>query len=344
MKKRIVSLLLLITLVLFTMTAASAAKLGSTAGYYYYTDIVTSLWEIPINSINIGGKTLVDAETMSHYGFTVTWHPEQRWLEIVDNGSKYTDELANSGALLDMKNGKPGKIAGNYYFTDIITTLGGDEIESYNIGGRTFISAENMSDYGYNVYWFEDERKLSIDTIREPVGDLVGYWSLCLFPCYEAGDESETDYFYLSAEKDPLETDGFTVTGNGNNALSNVILNRSQRGTVALNFSFYQNAPLKLSSSAYLKLSDVVSFKYGEYIKEPSLVYNELNALIQVYINGERVMITELKYGQGNGHSDYTLVLDNDGSLKKSSVENVSLLFNIPEGMDVPTSSSDQNS
>ena len=42
---------------------------------------------------------------------------------------------------------KSGDIAGEYYSTDIHTILNGIEIDSINIGGRTLISAENMSYY-----------------------------------------------------------------------------------------------------------------------------------------------------------------------------------------------------
>ncbi len=56
---------------LIACSPVSAAVPGTAAGSYYYTDIVTYLWNTPVNSINIGGVTLIDAESMSYYGFTV---------------------------------------------------------------------------------------------------------------------------------------------------------------------------------------------------------------------------------------------------------------------------------
>jgi hypothetical protein len=65
------------------LTVLAVLLMGYTpaAGNYYYTDIRTYLLDTPVNAINIGGMTLIDAEAMSHYGFTVKWHEDERWLE-----------------------------------------------------------------------------------------------------------------------------------------------------------------------------------------------------------------------------------------------------------------------
>ena len=53
-------LLILLTAALLTVSAH--AKVGTIAGTYYSTDIVTSLNGAAITAINIGGNTLIDAE------------------------------------------------------------------------------------------------------------------------------------------------------------------------------------------------------------------------------------------------------------------------------------------
>lgn len=161
--------LLLLGVFLSSVTPAAAAANMGAGGYYYYTSIVTHLWDVPINSINIGGTTLIDAESMAHYGFTVTWLPEQRRLALQDNITQKADETAVSGAPLDMASGKAGRVAGRYYHTDIVTTLNGLVVESCNIGGRTFISAEGMRDFGYTVDWDDEARLLSIGAQDMPV-------------------------------------------------------------------------------------------------------------------------------------------------------------------------------
>ena len=129
-----------------------------------------------MNSINIGGKTLIDAESMRNYGFDVNWHPSERWLEIVDTQNAEISLQALDGSLLDMTKGQTGRVAGQYYHTDIITTLNTTEIESFNIGGRTFICAEAMRSSGYSVVWNEADRKLSIEGFRIPGLSLVRYY------------------------------------------------------------------------------------------------------------------------------------------------------------------------
>lgn len=146
--------------------ADSYAAVGDVAGNYYYTDIKTYLYYSPVTSYNIGGKTVIDAEILNwHYGFDVYWHDDTRVLEILDKGGMFNSLESMSGSLCEGLDGAVGDIAGNYYSTDIITTVDGMEIESYNIGGRTCIAAEQLRDFGYNVIWDETARTL---TIKKP--------------------------------------------------------------------------------------------------------------------------------------------------------------------------------
>lgn len=139
------------------------AAVGDAAGSYYYTDIQTILYHAPVPAYNIGGKTVIDAEALNwHYGFDVYWYQEDRLLAITDKGGAFNSLQAMSGELCEGLNGRRGEAAGTYYSTDIVTTLNGNVIESYNIGGRTCIVAEAMQDFGYTVIWDEAARMLTI--------------------------------------------------------------------------------------------------------------------------------------------------------------------------------------
>lgn len=156
--KRFISLCLMLAVCLGVYAAP-----GDVAGNIYYTDIKAYIFEAPITSYNIGGKTVIDAEILNwYYGFDVYWHEDTRRLEISDKGYRMMSFQAMSGELVESADGITGEVYGNYYETDIITTLNGSEIESYNIGGRTFIVAEAMRDFGYIVDWNEELRTLTI--------------------------------------------------------------------------------------------------------------------------------------------------------------------------------------
>lgn len=156
MKKRIMAM---------ALAAALLMPLGVSAeeGSLYYTDIKTYIYYSPITSYNVGGRTVIDAEILNwHYGFDVYWYAEERRLEITDKGGSFNSLQAMSGELVESADGPVGEPFRPYYKTDIVTTLNGTPIESYNIGGRTFIVAEAMRDFGYNVTWQEESRTLTI--------------------------------------------------------------------------------------------------------------------------------------------------------------------------------------
>jgi uncharacterized protein YkwD len=106
---------------------------------------------------------------MRYYGFTVNWHGTAGWLEITDNNTQHLSPQARNDSLLDMRGGGRTGVAGQYYHTNVRTTLNGIRILAYNIGGRTFIGAEEMRDYGYSVVW--DPAALSLTITKSSVSD-----------------------------------------------------------------------------------------------------------------------------------------------------------------------------
>lgn len=55
-----------------------------------------------------------------------------------------------------------GDEAGYIYSTDIVAYIDGMAIPSYNIGGKTVVIAEDLSDYGFDVVWNEETRQLKL--------------------------------------------------------------------------------------------------------------------------------------------------------------------------------------
>jgi hypothetical protein len=325
-KKRLVTLVITAMLICTLAPAASAAKTGA-AGSYYYTDIVTTLWGVPINAINIGGRTLIDAESLAHYGFSVTWLPEQRTLKLQDNITQTADEMAASGALLDMAAGKPGTAAGRYYHTDIVTTLNGLVIESYNIGGRTFISAEGMRAFGYTVDWDGTGRTLTISA----VSGVKMPWGYSILLNLDSDATDELDFFYRISESLAVPYSGGGGSRGGYPAMTEVTLTRDRLGKLALTFGFYRKTVKRLSPSLASKLTEAVSFKNGSSIKDPKTVEEALNALLQVYVDGIQIQLSALHCAENGGNPVYTLALDTDIDLEENGVFSVALLCNVPD-------------
>ncbi len=142
-----------------SQNAFVANAVGKKAGDYFSTDIVTKVNGTAIDAFNIGGQTVISAEDLIYHGFSVTWNGELRTLQI-----KYTGENQSSSKTVQpTKNNFPvGTDIGDYYYTDIVTYLDGKEITSYNVGGRTYIWAEEMKDFGYNVIWDGVNKLLSV--------------------------------------------------------------------------------------------------------------------------------------------------------------------------------------
>lgn len=167
--KRFIAIFTAVTIVL---SSVCAFAIGERAGDIYATDIVAYVKGAPITSYNIGGKTVIDAEILNwYYSFDVYWHESARVLEITDKGYGYVSGQAAAGDLVEKTSGKTGDVVGSYYATDIVATVNGNVIESYNIGGRTVIVAEDMAKCGYDVLWDENARTLKIlftsDTFAE---------------------------------------------------------------------------------------------------------------------------------------------------------------------------------
>lgn len=51
----------------------------------------------------------------------------------------------------------PGESLGWVLYSDVVAYINGVPIRSYNIGGSTYVVAEELSEYGFSVNWYADE-------------------------------------------------------------------------------------------------------------------------------------------------------------------------------------------
>jgi len=290
-QRHILAAALLVAACVHPLPASAAA--GDIAGEYYSTDIVTTLNGMEISSINIGGQTLISVENMKDYGFDVNWLSDVKRLEVFNSHS----EIDGAPPPVERSDLPAGSVLGHYYETDIVTMLDGEEITAYHLGGKTYLLAEQMTEFGYKVDWNAEAKTLSVIS-----PELAGY-------CYSI----------------PLTASGGNIEEEGRGAFAVLFENGKRTGSgdtnyfksgldfdgkeYAISMSFYQNEGLFQSQYLLEKLRALVSSGYGvatEIDMDPAEKYSEVNKSVTIMINGQRAEKIAVSMGAGNGHRDFT--------------------------------------
>lgn len=280
-------------LVLVFSASSCFAKSGDIAGNYYSTDIKTYLNGAQIDAINIGGQTLISAEDMQYHSFFVYWSNEERTLEI------HETELASNGVPPEVKNSTlpSGSVLGNYYETDIVTYLDNEPITAYNIGGRTYIHAEAMRDFGYVVNWYADERKLEITSPMR-----AGYVYDVRLSQGKKKEAEGIGSFTIKYTKDG-------IIGYGDADYFNLTMYSSGQGYY-FTMAFHQNRGLFTSTLLQDKLRPLAHEGYAVGTPcEPSQKYDLVNKHVTISINGNKSEKVRVISGAGSGHRDFTFVI-----------------------------------
>lgn len=313
--KKVLSILLSIVMLLPT-TVICSAKSGDVAGTYYSTDIHTILNGHEIDSINIGGQTLISAEDMHFYGFNVNWYQEYRQLHI----SNAFRAMNGEPPTIKKSNYPSGMPLGNYYETDIITYLEGKPITAYNIGGRTYIHAEQMSDWGHIVTWKETDRVLDILS-----ADRAGHEYTIPLSQGEPTTEEGVGSFSINYTKD-----GIFGTEDANHFSSS--LHCSGTG-YSITTAFYQNEALFYSTKLMSKFNSFVSSGISEEQNvDPSEKYEIINESVKISINGYAAQNISVSYSIGNGHRDFRFAFNGIPKFRKDEINEI--LFSVDGNVD----------
>lgn len=302
--KRIITIVLIM---FFALSFSAFAKSGDIAGKYYSTDICTFLNGCQIDSINIGGKTLISAEDMHYYGFYVFWDGAERQLHIY----RQLHQINQKPPYIKKSNYPSGMVLGYYYETDIITYFDGKPITAYNIGGRTYIQAEEMRNWGYFVTWNEADRVLDIVS-----ADQAGYEYSIPLSQGKPTQEEGTGGFSITYKKD-----GLVGTGDADHFDATI----SCTGTgYSIRIAFYQSDGLFKSTKLLEKLQSFVSRGIREEENvPPEEKYDLINQSVKLSINGYQAENIVVTYGLGNGHKDYYFVFDGIPLFKKDEIEEI---------------------
>lgn len=278
-----------LTLIFFIIISNSVfAAFGDVAGQYYSTNINTMLNGEEIRSINIGGQTLISAEDMQYYAFSVYWNNEMRELRITSL------EHAQSGEPPTVKksNYPSGMVLGNYYETDIVTYINAEEITSYNIGGETFIHAEELAEHGFLVEWDGKDRNLFVTS-----PEFAGYKYNFYLTEGKQQTKEGSGGFSLKYTKDG-------IIGTGDAEYFTSLLYSSGTG-YSIQLGFYQNDGLFYSSELLDLLHSLSSGGNAYPIYKPEEKYDLVNENIEVVINGYKAKEIGVASYQGNGHRTF---------------------------------------
>ena len=162
--KRFLYLTVSAALLCILSVSAAAVPIGTVVNHTLFTDIVAEVDGHPLRSYNVDNHMVIVAEDLRAYGFHVIWHGEERWLEVVRpvvNGEPLTPD-SYPDYTPQVLSGKIGTPAHSILATDIVTTVAGDRISSWNINGETVIPFRELERYGAVLYDNETRRSMYI--------------------------------------------------------------------------------------------------------------------------------------------------------------------------------------
>jgi len=134
---------LLVALIAAALLAApvSAAEV-EIAGYFVRSDIVVKIDDRPIEAWNKDGVSYIAVEDLAAYGFALSWRTDQNlpMLSVLhDRTGEITADYDPAAA--------PASDPVPFYNSRIITDIGANLVKSYNIGGKTLISMDDLARY-----------------------------------------------------------------------------------------------------------------------------------------------------------------------------------------------------
>ncbi len=320
MKRILVPAVCAVLLCALTLSAA-AVPIGTVVNHTLYTDIVALIDDRPIRAYNVDNRMVVVAEDLRAYGFYAIWHQEERRLEVtrpVENGepltpARYPEYIPETPA------GKIGTPAHDILHTDIVTTVAGDPVESWNINGETCILFRDLERYGEVLY--DNDTRTSM-FITEPYKVFAGGhaderetpkpWEIDTQPT----DTSMTVLFTAGQESSVSSFIGTDKTDVNMDLIWSVDTDPVSKVTLA----FYPDQ-FKPGKTLRRDLCDALSA-----LPIPSMteaidgtnkpeVRTAVAEVFRVTLNGKEVT-GDLFRSQGNGHVDFTFLFDKGFDIK----------------------------
>lgn len=294
MKKRRLPILVLAFCFMFSCVPVYAAKIVSQA---VNTDIVCYIEDLPIKAYNVNGHIAIMAEDLREYGHSVYYVEPKRELQIFT----YFDSLLPrkiTAHYVPEENKQPvGSFVANVYETDIVTTMNGEKIPSYNIGGRTLIFMDAFKKEG-DVIWYPEERKVCFTYVPN--------WT------YTIKDQDKntqaTDELGFSLELNRNAEGTFDVTGTNISELEGFRFDGGRIPNMSFEFSLeYEGGNQQSIDTEEQLFIPMLNSDRGQWISD-DLAF--ANTHMKVKINGKPVKVIDVSRFGGNNHTDYEFTLD----------------------------------
>ena len=155
-----------LTIILSLLTITAYAKIGDVEETIYNSDILTKVHGLEIESFCIDGETLIKAEDLRDYGYTVTYDDTVRALFINKTGEIKKDFSPK------VERGTVGGIYGYTYETDIWVYLNGSYVKSYALDGEMAVRVEELGvQHGLTYAYDDTKRLLTLDNAKVPSKD-----------------------------------------------------------------------------------------------------------------------------------------------------------------------------
>ncbi len=160
--KKIISIIIVIALLMSFNFATSQNSIGDKIGEVLYTDIITKINGVPVDSFNINGSTAVYVSSVKELGYKHIWNNDKREVIIMKdpNNEPSYNEMALNRLAIDTS--RIGEKIDDVLFTDIKTKINGLSVESFNINGNTAIYVSALKSLGAEIKWLGDERIVQV--------------------------------------------------------------------------------------------------------------------------------------------------------------------------------------
>lgn len=148
---------------LIFMTVTAHAEIGDVEETIYNSDILTKVHDREIESFCLDGVTLIKAEDLRDYGYTVTYDDAVRTLFINKTGEIKDDFCPK------VERGIVGGIYGHTYETDICVYFNGSYVKAYALDGKMAVKVEELGSHlGLSYSYDDSQRLLTLYDIKVP--------------------------------------------------------------------------------------------------------------------------------------------------------------------------------